>query len=460
MSRNVAAVALAAFAPSATAFVPQGVSLRSTAALAQTQVSDERVSTPETKMSSTTSFGLTALGISAVTAAASALARQPHRAPRTERQVVGVCMPLTDKFDPLNLSNTDAKLDRYTAVEIKHGRISMLAVMGYILPEFFRFPGTESIRGGLGALSDLPVEGWVQLAALISAHEVLVKPRQGGLGQFDFGLGTELLDGIDDEELERKQTAERNNGRLAMVAIMGLMVQDGILGQSPINLFSKGGGWWGPTVQFLVKDIGACQGPPGNNIGNVCAIRQHASRSGITAMRAEPKMSPSVPFLRYPAQLEGWAGGEKGFDPLAVTDALPVYLTREAELKHGRIAMLATLGWIATDLGARFPGDVFQKISTTVEAHNKCVEAGYMAPMFGAVGTFEVYSLWLILNGWPKEIKRDSGDYFFGKNFLPKDKDKEMEMRLKELENGRLAMFAFGGIVTQAVITGKPFPFV
>ena len=28
---------------------------------------------------------------------------------------------LTDKFDPLNLGNTDAKLDRYTQVEIKHG---------------------------------------------------------------------------------------------------------------------------------------------------------------------------------------------------------------------------------------------------------------------------------------------------------------------------------------------------
>lgn len=52
-----------------------------------------------------------------------------------------------------------------------------------------------------------------------------MKPRANGLGPWDFGLGTELLDGIDAEELERKQTAERNNGRLAMIAIMGMMVQ-------------------------------------------------------------------------------------------------------------------------------------------------------------------------------------------------------------------------------------------
>eukprot|EP00913_Durusdinium_trenchii_P035029 g32769.t1 len=117
-------------------------------------------------------------------------------------------------------------MDRYTQVEIKHGRVAMIATVGYIMPEIFRFPGCESFKHGLGALESIPFEGWVQLVALIGAHEVLVKPRAGGLGSSDFGLGTELLDGIDPEELERKQTVERNNGRLAMVAIMGLMVQD------------------------------------------------------------------------------------------------------------------------------------------------------------------------------------------------------------------------------------------
>jgi len=164
------------------------------------------------------------------------------------RQVVGVSMPLNEKWDPLNLGTTDAKMDRYTAVEIKHGRISMIACLGYVMPEIFRFPGCEDFENGLGAFSTIPALGWFQLIAFVGAHEVLVKPRAGGFGPWDFGLGTELLEGIDDEELERKQTAERNNGRLAMVAIIGLMWQDGTFGKTPFALLTETG--WLPDRFF------------------------------------------------------------------------------------------------------------------------------------------------------------------------------------------------------------------
>jgi len=225
-------------------------------------------------------------------------------------------------------------------------------------------------------------------------------------------------------------------------------------------------GFWGPGVDYFVKDIGICQ-------GNMCAL---PTRGGRTSLRAtdqlsegmfieietypeNPEMSPAVPFLRYPKPLDGWVGGEKGFDPLGVTDALPVYLVREAELKHGRVCMLATLGWIAVDLGARFPGEKFQAVQNAVEAHDKMVDAGYMSTFLGAIGTLELYSLWLLAKGFYGDIVRESGDFFVGKQFMPKDPNKEKEMRLKELENGRLAMLAFSGICTQAVITGKTFPF-
>jgi len=396
-----------------------------------------------------------ALGVAAIGlgAGSRALRLQARNASTVKRQVVGVTLPLTEKWDPLNLGSTDAKMDRYTAVEIKHGRVAMIACVGYAMPEVFRFPGCEGFENGLAGLSSLPVEGWVQLFAFIGAHDLLVKPRAGGMGPWDLGLGTELLDGISEEELERRQTSERNNGRLAMIGIMGLMVQDGMFGTSPIALL-KSDGWWGPSVDYFIQDIPICMGT------SLCALRTPSR--GLTALRAaatdEPRMSSAVPFLKYPEVLDGWVGGEKGFDPLGVSDALPVYLLREAELKHGRVCMLATLGWIATDLGVRFPSDVFQDVST-VEAHDRMVQAGLMGPFLATVGVYEIFGGWLCLEGLDGKIKRDAGDFYLGKNFLPKDEAKEKDMRMKELENGRLAMLAFSGIATAAVLTGKPWPF-
>jgi hypothetical protein len=157
-------------------------------------------------------------------------------------------MPLSEKWDPLNLGSTDSKMDRYTTVEIKHGRISMLACVGYVMPEIFRFPGCEEFENGLGAFNTIPAAGWFQLFAFIGAHEVFVKPRADSFGPWDFGLGTFLLEGISDEELERRQTVERNNGRLAMFAIMGLMVQDTTFGKTPFALLNSDG--WLPDRFF------------------------------------------------------------------------------------------------------------------------------------------------------------------------------------------------------------------
>eukprot|EP00933_Yihiella_yeosuensis_P024241 TRINITY_DN1877_c0_g1_i3.p1 TRINITY_DN1877_c0_g1~~TRINITY_DN1877_c0_g1_i3.p1 ORF type:complete len:503 (-),score=105.82 TRINITY_DN1877_c0_g1_i3:117-1430(-) len=423
-----------------------------------------------------TSFGCTATGVAAAAVAAVSMARS-QRTSRVERRVVGVCMPLDDKFDPLNLGNSDAKMDRYTAVEIKHGRIAMIACVGYLVPDAgFRWPGCETYGNGLAALSDLPVEGWIQLVAVIGAHEVLVKPRQGGMGPSDFGQGVELLEGVDEEEIERKQTSERNNGRLAMIAIMGMMWQDGTFGMSPVALFEKEG-WWGPSINWLVADIPICKVMEqhggcalGRDRGSVALraayrvpnpeIMKGANGPGQYEIPEElPEYSPAVPYMRYPSRLAGWVGGEKGFDPLCVTDALPVYWMREAELKHGRVCMLASVGWIATDLGLRFSDNPVFQDATTITAHDKALNAGYMLEMFGVVGIIELYGTFLLWQGTWRHFYREAGDFFIGKQFLPKDKEAEKSMKLKELENGRLAMLAFSGMATQAVITQQTWPF-
>merc|ERR1711920_906354 len=54
----------------------------------------------------------------------------------------------------------------------KHGRVSMFAAIGYIVPEYFKFPGYLSpslgvpfndVPNGLEAFSKVPFFGWLQI---------------------------------------------------------------------------------------------------------------------------------------------------------------------------------------------------------------------------------------------------------------------------------------------------------
>merc|ERR1711983_243135 len=87
-------------------------------------------------------------------------------------------------FDPLDLcaDGNVEEFKRRREVEIKHGRISMLATMGYITPEITgKLPGYldprspsvafEDIPNGLGAISKVPVLGWVQIIAYMAFCE-------------------------------------------------------------------------------------------------------------------------------------------------------------------------------------------------------------------------------------------------------------------------------------------------
>jgi len=173
MAAKFVAAACALSAPASAFVAPGRLHLQeqasATAASGSVEVVPQR-SHPAVSSTGWVAAGALGVGFAGLVFTTASASRKQRCA--VERQAIGICFPLTEKFDPLNLGSTDAKMERYTAVEIKHGRVAMIATVGYVMPEVFRFPGCEGFQNGLGALSTIPVEGWVQLIAFIGAHEV------------------------------------------------------------------------------------------------------------------------------------------------------------------------------------------------------------------------------------------------------------------------------------------------
>ena len=101
--------------------------------------------------------------------------------------------------------------------------------------------------------------------------------------------------------------------------------------------------------------------------------------------------SQALPFLEAPPNCEGYVGNV-GFDPFRFSDFAPVDFLREAELKHGRIAMMAWLGYVSVDLGVRvLPVPEALEGVTAATAHDASIEQGGLSQMFLWFGLLEVF---------------------------------------------------------------------
>ncbi|KAL9139836.1 Light-harvesting complex [Amphidinium carterae] len=146
-------------------------------------------------------------------------------------------------WDPMGFTD-DGDMQAYRrrrSVELKHGRIAMLATMGFITPEVIgHWPGYLSpsaqlkfadVPSGLDAFGVVPGLGWVQILVYFMLVEYT-----GGFDDYRNGTpgdyGWKVLSSSDPEERRRKLNAELANGRLAMVAIMAMLFQNGLAGST------------------------------------------------------------------------------------------------------------------------------------------------------------------------------------------------------------------------------------
>merc|ERR1719384_2526491 len=155
-----------------------------------------------------------------------------------------------DLFDPLGFVDDVDSFPRRRAVEIKHGRISMVAFVGMAVQELgVTFPGSldlagdypfsEVLKDGMGfpALANIPAFGLVQIGIFGAAAELVAMPSSeytGGpqdlLGGFDGSAGTipggyPFTTQIEDPEArDRALNVEIQNGRGAMLGVTGCMI--------------------------------------------------------------------------------------------------------------------------------------------------------------------------------------------------------------------------------------------
>jgi hypothetical protein len=171
------------------------------------------------------------------------IARASKDAVNTVNEMPGIVAPL-GFFDPLGFSAevSQGKLLFYREVELKHGRVCMLAALGILVAEQFHplFGGNIDVPAYI-AFQETPLEKfWVAVAIAITIPEIQsIKAYKEPVGDGsdywtikedrvpgDLGFDPLGLKPTDPAALLELQNKEILNGRLAMISTAGMIAQE------------------------------------------------------------------------------------------------------------------------------------------------------------------------------------------------------------------------------------------
>lgn len=208
-------------------------------------------------------------------------------------------------------------------------------------------------------------------------------------------------------------------------------------------------------------------------------ILKSTETESVVAEEVESGASTPAPAIAATPVLNGWEAdpslpcyGLPGaiaptgfFDPLGFAQKgislNEVKRNREAEVMHGRVAMLATVGYLAgesisgpfhivgpaNDQLQQMPAPAFALLTVAIAAAElKRARIGWVEPDFGQ---------------WSKTLWKLRDNYYPGDvgfdplGFKPEDPRAFANMQTRELQNGRLAMIGVAGMCAQELVNHR-----
>lgn len=177
------------------------------------------------------------------------------------------------------------------------------------------------------------------------------------------------------------------------------------------------------------------------------ALHRVRATSAARMLLDETELSAAIPFIKKPKNLNGELLCDIGFDPVGFTNGVKpdrIIFFREAELKHGRICMLAVLGFLSQELIAPYQLAPFNEPNP--------INAFATVPFLGLVQIAAVAgAIEIATRGYEGRIPGDVG---FDPLGLSADGIKE-EWAIAEIKHGRLAMIAFLAFQIQINLSGE-----
>ena len=178
----------------------------------------------------------------------------PFDSKKFAESLPGITGPL-GFFDPLGFCTSgdekvsEAKIRFYREVELKHARVAMLAAVGFPLAEQFHPLFATDDAPSFMAFQQTPLQTfWPVVVGVIAIAEVFSvftfqnpasyvngEPAEPWTMRLDHQAGDLGFDPMglkptDPKEFAEMQTKELNNGRLAMIGIAGMIVQELVSG--------------------------------------------------------------------------------------------------------------------------------------------------------------------------------------------------------------------------------------